>query len=175
MVIKYFSSWLKKNNNRFKNPLQVVEKSSSNEEFQYIKLKYKGIIPDLLVMVMNDCIQIQVVYREGCFDTICDFEIKVEKINPAQYGCTMCRDYDKDKFKTYKTARELIVAHTYEDLLDWSNRYISTENFLLYQGNEGFSAAIVKPQDEIVRILNMEKEQYIIQILSLREYKNPLN
>ncbi len=174
MVIKYFNSWLKKNNHRFKHPLQIVAKSGSSEECRYIKLKYKGIIPDIYVMVMDNCIQVQINYREGYFDTICDFEIEVEKINPGQYGCTMCREYDKENFKTYNTARELIAAHTYEDLLEWSIRKISKENYLLYQGSEGFTAAMVKPQDEIIQMLNNSEEEYIIQILSLREYRNPL-
>lgn len=175
MVIKYFTSWLKKNNHRFKYPLQIVGRSGSGEQFRYIKLRYKGIIPDLYVRVMNDCIQIQVDYRGSYFDTMCDLDIDVEKLNPGEYGCIMCRDYDKDRFKIYKTARELISDHTYEDLLEWSNKNISTENFLFFQGNEGFSAAWVKPQDEIIKMLNKHEEVYIIQILSLKEYKNPLS
>jgi hypothetical protein len=175
MVIRYFNSWLKKNNHRFKYPLQVVEKSGPGDEYSYIKLKYKGIISDIYVKVMDNCIQVQVNYRESRFDTICDFEIEVEKLNPGEYGCTLCKEYDKERFQTYKTARELLAAHVYEDLLDWSNRYISTANFLLYQGDEGFSAAWVKPQDEIINMLNKDEEEYIIQILSLREYKNPMD
>lgn len=171
MVIKYFSSWLQKNNHRFKQPLQIVSRASGTFYLDhFIQLKYRGITSDLYVKVYKNCIQVQVNYKDSHFDTICDFEIEVEKLDPGEYCCFLCKDYDNVRFQTYKTARELISAHTYEDFLEWSNEYICTSNFLLYQAHEGFRAAMVKQQDEIVKILNMEEEKYIIQILSLREY-----
>ncbi len=175
LTVKYFSRWFKENSHRFNHKPLIIEKSKT-----HIRLQYDGIISDISPMICPGGIELAVYHNdpEHYFDLICEFEIEVYKMGKKIYCCKMCKDYwdekntDKSlnlkKYIIYDSAQELIIKHTYEEFLKWTNKNIKESNYLILQGHSrSWRGTMIVHKNKLKEHLGNE----LIQISSLREYK----
>jgi len=163
--MRYFSSWLKKNNHRFNYPLKITKRGR-----YFIELRFTGIIPDIRIVLWPDSTDVVIYYSTDreYFDMLVSYDFGVQRLGPKQYCCECCMEDRPGEYEVYASPQELVFEHNYEFILDWANRYIKDTNYLLMHGKPGsWNGASIKPKRRPNKIV----DENLVMAASLVEFK----
>lgn len=166
---RYFSRWLKANEHRFNNPLEIYKRKNG-----LICFKYKNIIPLIRVCCHYGEINVYADYpdRETYFDAILDLDFNLGKTKTGEYFCTICNSEGKGKL--YPSINEILVKHQFNHFLKWSNENILESSFIgFFQKRCGSTWTQLIPKNKLLRNMKGDNE-CVVAVLSLKEYKEKM-
>ncbi len=163
---KTYDHWIKKNRKRFKYPPYIIE--SKKDSFT---LRFYGIIDRItcyinkkgyMNMTINDT-------QGEYWDELRDFDIAERKTKDGKYYCNLCENAEH-----FPTRESLWVKHSFEDLLEWTNKFnIDSKICLWGKPEEGAWGATlfkdIKERKDIYKSYLENKKNKCISVLKTKE------
>ncbi len=142
-----FIQWLSINSHRFHRPPCNIKKHKT-----HIIFNLKG-ITKLLQWEISEQGAFFTVYhkipftteRDTFWDGLIDFDVYAEQTESDEYYCSMC---DKQYVRYYPTKLALWESHCFEEILDWTNKNVTTDKLLVLDQSKGYTSAALRSPSE---------------------------
>jgi len=154
-----FKAWLKINGSRFTSKPYIA-----NVKKNSFDIYFKGCGSHICIHVSKDlsfspyvyCLE----YSDG--DFVEEWDIGLRRDVFGRFYCSYCIEK-----KFYKSMEVMLIEHCYEPMLDWVNRVLISENYIIcYRGRVKFST-----QEEVSLMSSSDRH---FKSISFRKLKAPL-
>lgn len=138
LTLSWFKEWIVLNNLD-----STIEQDKSRETIFY----FKDITRQLEIRVRSADIVVAAIYRNSCFDMLRCIETYPAKSEDGYY----CEECNKQPPLIYKSLKELIIQHSFNELIDWYRETITPENslFLMRKGICGSTWARITTEENL--------------------------
>jgi len=141
-ICEIFKEWFAENKHRFIQKCRIRHYKS--REYKHVDLYFENVAPEIMCWVSEGLtLEIAAYYERTIVDFIYDLECTVVRGRNRKYYCSFC-----DPPNYYKTPKELVVAHTFENFLKWANEKFTTDHVLrLEHGTYWYSGRIITKKE----------------------------
>ena len=123
-ICEIFREWFAENQHRFNQKCRI--RYYKNREYNHVEIDFENVAKEIRCWVNeNDTLAIATVYEKEIVDFIIDLECCVRRGKNRKYYCGFC-----EPPKYYNTPKELVVEHTFERFLKWTNKIFNTDHVL---------------------------------------------
>lgn len=114
-VHQTFERWIHKNKTRFSHRPRIFYQRK-----EFFILQFDGITKKLLVFISKlGHVEIRIVHQGDLWDILTDFDIVERLTFNGEYYCNLCIPHAD----IFLSREELWIAHSFEPLLDWTNKH----------------------------------------------------
>ena len=142
-ICEIFREWFAENKHRFNQKCRI--RYYKNREFNHVHIDFENVAKEISCWVNeNETLAIAAVYEKEIIDFIIDLECTVRRGKNRKYYCGFC-----EPPTYYKTPKELVVEHTFENFLEWANEKFNTDHVLKleYCGGRWCSGKILSKKE----------------------------
>ena len=123
-ICEIFREWFAENKHRFNQKCRI--RYYKNREYNHVEIDFENVAKEIRCWVNeNDTLAIAAVYEKEIIDFIIDLECCVRRGKNRKYYCGFC-----EPPKYYKTPKELVIEHTFDNFLEWANETFNTDHVL---------------------------------------------
>lgn len=123
-VCEIFKEWFAENQHRFNQKCRIRHYKS--REYKHVDLYFENVAPEIRCWVSEGLtLEIAAYYERDLVDFIDDLECAVRRGRNRKYYCNFC-----DPRTYYKTPKELVITHTFENFLKWANEKFTVDHVL---------------------------------------------
>jgi hypothetical protein len=134
-ICNTFKEWLAKNAHRFHLKCKIRHYPAKRK----LKIYFENVAPEIFCTVTERSgVEVGVHFKRRFWDYICDFECSVRRSEDGKYYCGFC---EPPTF--YNTSQELLIAHSFENFLEWVNEHFTSSHVLELQESVGGSTAAI--------------------------------
>ncbi|MFH1147104.1 MAG: hypothetical protein V1736_05285 [Pseudomonadota bacterium] len=116
-------------------------------------MQFQGVIPIIFCHVSKwGAIELRVIYQKEFWDILVDFDVVERHSSGGRYYCALC-----EKPEIFSSRQDLWEKHSFESLLEWTNRRFTETTWICLFGARGdCTEAILKEEHELEAARNRE-------------------
>ena len=123
-ICEIFREWFTDNKHRFNEKCRI--RYYKSREYKHVEIYFENVIREVRCWV-NESFTLEIAaYHKGeLIDFVDDLECSIHRGRDRKYYCGFC-----ETPKYYKTPKELVIEHTFEEFLEWANEKFNTDHVL---------------------------------------------